>query len=63
MVAQTIAGAEVLQFQQKAAAKVKDRMVGTMINYQPCGKLTVDDIKYLAEMAGGFAFDAMQDVA
>ncbi len=49
---------DTLKLRQDAAQRAYDRMLAALIGYSPCGKLTVDDITYIARLAQTAAFDA-----
>lgn len=49
---------DILKRRQAAAARAHTRMTAALIGYAPCGKLTVDDVLYIARLAQDFAFDA-----
>lgn len=52
-----------LAARQEAAQVAYAKMVEALIEYSPCGKLTVDDVLYIARTAQGLAFNAMEEVA
>ena len=57
----TLASQELLRDQQVASAKVFDKMMATILNYEPCRGLRIEDAKFICEMARNYAFDAMKE--
>lgn len=53
---------DTLSHRQAACQIVHDTMVSRLIGYSPCGKLTVDDILYIARTAQTLAFEATSEV-
>jgi hypothetical protein len=43
---------------QAAALRAHDRMLSILIQYSPCGKLSVDDVLYIARTTQTLAFEA-----
>ena len=50
-----------LRAQQNAAQKAHDRMLDALIAYDPCGKLMVDDARYIARLCQTLAFEALKE--
>lgn len=47
-----------LKCRQDCAATVEDRMLVVLLQFEPCQKLTVGDVKAIAAYARRIAFDA-----
>lgn len=47
--------------QQGAAKKASDRMLDALIDFAPCGKLAVDDVKFIAGWCRTVTFDALKE--
>lgn len=50
-----------LQVRQKAAAIVEKRMLDFLLQYTPCGDLTVHDVQTIAAHARQISFDVFSD--
>lgn len=55
--------AQGLTLRQEAAKRAHDRMLATLIEFSPAGKLTVDDVRFIAEWCRTVTFEALTDVA
>ena len=55
------AAQERLLKQQGAAKKAHDRMLDALIDYEPCGRLTVDDARFIARWCQTVTFDALKE--
>lgn len=53
---------DTLAKRQAAGQKAHDEMLRVLVGYTPCGKLTVDDVLYIARTAQTLAFNAATDV-
>jgi hypothetical protein len=51
-----------LRAKQAACQVVYKTMIERLVGFSPCGKLTVDDVLYIARTAQTLAFEAMSDV-
>ncbi len=52
-----------LKQRQDAADEVYERMLAALIGFDPCGKLTVADVQYIARLAQTYSFDAFSKVS
>lgn len=52
---------ETLKRQQDAAKVVELRMLNVLLQFEPTQKLSVADVKFIADCARGLAFDAIKE--
>jgi hypothetical protein len=50
-----------IKVKQDAAKRAYDRMMETLLGFDPCATLRIGDAQYIARMAQTFAFDAIGD--
>lgn len=53
---------ELLALRQKAAEQASNRMLDMLLGYSPAEKLSVADVKFIAEWTRTVSFDAMNEV-
>lgn len=51
-----------LEKRQAAAKRAHDKMLEMLLRFTPCDKLTVADVKFIAEYCRTCAFDATEEV-